>query len=96
MVLLIATIVVSRQTDFIRNQHLGYDRENIVYVRVEGELINRYHVFKNRLLEMPGIAMVDRSSEAPHSMAFTVTDPIQWEGKPDDLTVGFKPTSVGF
>jgi putative ABC transport system permease protein len=96
MVLLIATIVVSRQTDFIRNQHLGYDRENIVYVRVEGELIKKYHVFKNRLSGMPGIAMVDRSSEAPHSMAFTVVDPIDWEGKPHDAMVGFKPTSVGF
>lgn len=96
MVLLIATIVVSRQTDFIRNQHLGYDRENIVYVRIEGELVKKYQVFKNRLSGMPGIAMVDRSSEAPHSMAFTVVDPINWEGKPDNVIVGFKPTSVGF
>jgi putative ABC transport system permease protein len=94
--LLVVTIVVSRQTNFIQNEHLGYSRENIIYVRVEGDLINKYLVFKDQLSAMPGIAMVDRSSEAPHSMAFTVSGPISWEGKPDDTQVGFKPTSVGF
>jgi putative ABC transport system permease protein len=93
--LLIATIVVSRQTDFVQHGHLGYDRENVIYVRVEGEIIPKYNLFKEMLLPMPGIAMVDRSSEAPHSMAFTV-DAINWEGKPENFQLGFKPTSVGY
>ncbi len=46
---------------------------------------------------MPGIAMVDRSSEAPHEMNF-VADPdaINWQGKGKNDRVGFKPASVGF
>ena len=45
---------------------------------------------------MAGIAMVDRSSEAPHAMDFVVTDPIKWQGKEKNADVGFKPSSVGF
>jgi putative ABC transport system permease protein len=96
IVLMVATIVVSQQTGYVQNTHLGYDKENLIYIRIEGELNPKYQVFKEQVSRMPGIAMVDRSSEAPHAMGFTVVGPINWEGKPKDADVGFKPTSVGF
>ncbi|MFC0318903.1 MULTISPECIES: ABC transporter permease [Olivibacter] len=40
--------------------------------------------------------MIDRSSEAPHEMSFETTTPIDWQGKPDNASVAFKPASVGF
>jgi putative ABC transport system permease protein len=95
IILLIATIVISKQTSYVQNTHLGYDRENLIYIRVEGEMKTKYAVFKEKALKMPGIAMIDRSSEAPHSMGFTA-DAMDWEGRPQDLHIGFKPTSVGF
>jgi putative ABC transport system permease protein len=97
--LLIATIVISRQTDYIRHTDLGYDRENLIYVRVEGQLskLENYELFKERVTRMPGVAMVDRSSETPHSMTFDVfDDQIKWEGKPVNASVGVEPSSVGF
>jgi putative ABC transport system permease protein len=96
IVLLVSTIVVSQQTGYVRSTHLGYDRENLIYIRVEGELNPKYAAFKEQASQMPGVAMVDRSSEAPHAMGFTVVDAVNWEGKPKDAAVGFKPTSVGF
>jgi ABC-type antimicrobial peptide transport system permease subunit len=96
IILLIATLVVSRQTNYVEHTHLGYDRENLIYIRVEGTLNPKYAVFKEQASKMPGIEMVDRSSEAPHAMGFTVADAINWEGKEKDASVGFKPTSVGF
>lgn len=94
--LLIGTLVVSRQTDYVQNKQLGYDRENVVYLRIEGTLNPKYHVFKERLLTQPGIAMVDRSSEAPHNMGFEMSTPFRWEGQEKDRYIGFRPTSVGF
>ena len=98
ILLLIATIVVSRQTDYLQNSHLGYNRENLIYIRIEGALADakKYDLFKKEASKLPGIAMVDRSSETPHSMEFEVTDPINWEGKPIGKSVGFMPKSVGF
>lgn len=106
--LVIATIVVSDQTRFIQNANLGYDRENLVYLTIEGEMNPKYALFKERALKMPGIIMVDRSSETPHAMGFVVDetdgfkntntgdDAINWEGKGKNGSVGFKPASVGF
>jgi ABC-type antimicrobial peptide transport system permease subunit len=97
-VLIIATIVIYRQTNYTQHVHLGYNRENLIYIRIEGELstINNYLLFKQKASKMPGIAMVDRSSEVPHAMDFVVYDDVKWQGKEKNASVGFKPASVGF
>ncbi|MDT0606359.1 ABC transporter permease [Croceitalea rosinachiae] len=98
ILLLIGTLVVSRQTDYLQDSHLGYDRENLLYIRIEDELADaqKYALFKEEASKLSGVALVDRSSEAPHSMTFEVTDPINWQGKREGQSVGFKPKSVGF
>ncbi len=98
ILLLITTLVVSRQTDFVQNSQLGYNRDNLIYIRIEGTLADakKYSVFKEEASKLPGIALVDRSSEAPHSMTFEVFDPVNWEGKSVGQSVGFMPKSVGF
>jgi putative ABC transport system permease protein len=96
--LIIVTIVIYRQTSYTQNMHLGYDRENLIYVQIEGELskINNYLRFKEEAGHMPGIAMIDRSTEVPHAMDFVVDDAIDWQGKEKNTHIGFKPCSVGF
>lgn len=96
IILLIVTLVVSRQTNFVQKTNLGYNRENLIYLRIEGELNPKYAVFKERALKMPGIAMVDRSSEAPHAMNFVIAGPFVWEGQKKEENVAMKPLSVGF
>jgi putative ABC transport system permease protein len=99
IVLLIATIIIVRQTDYIQTTDLGYNRENLVYIRIEGELSNikNYLLFKQQASQMPGIAMIDRSTETPQSMNFiAAAAAINWEGKGKNDAVGFNPASVGF
>lgn len=111
ILLLIATMVMSRQTRFLQNVNLGFDKENVLYLQTEGELTKfaGYMAFKRAAEQMPGVMLVDKSSEAPHKMAFLVDEndgvretqnaddsAIKWEGKEKGTGVGFKPTSVGF
>ncbi|MBS1530263.1 MAG: ABC transporter permease, partial [Bacteroidetes bacterium] len=99
IILLIATIVITRQTSYVQHAHLGYDKENLVYTRIEGELSNKnkYLLFKQEAQKLPGIAMVDRTTEVPQDMDFVVyDDEITWPGKEPNFSVGVKPASVGF
>ena len=86
--------------DYIQHTNLGYDRDNLLYVRVEGQLskMENYELFKQRVMRMPGVAMVDRSfGETPHSMTFDVfDDQIKREGKSANAAIGVEPSSVGF
>ncbi|HMH21511.1 MAG TPA: ABC transporter permease [Puia sp.] len=98
IILIIATMVITRQISFVQNTRLGYDRENLIYVRIDGDLTKEknYLSFKDRASVMPGIAMIDRCTEAPHQMNFIVADDIRWEGKDKNASVGFHPASVGY
>jgi ABC-type antimicrobial peptide transport system permease subunit len=99
IILIVSTIVITRQINFIQSSHLGNDRENTLYVRIEGELSkkNKYLLFKDEAIRMPGIAMIDRSTETPHDMSFVAEDgAIDWEGKTPNDKAGFLPSSVGF
>lgn len=111
ILLLIATMVMSQQTSFMQSVNLGYNKENLLYLPTEGKLtkFDGYMAFKEAAEKMPGVAVVDKSSEAPHAMAFLVDEDdgvretnaadnsaIKWDGKEQGAKVGFKPTSVGF
>jgi len=96
--LIMATLVIARQMNYVQHSDLGYNRENLVYIRIEGDLskYEKYKLFKEEAAQSPGIELVDRSTEAPHEMAFEVSDPIKWQGKTPNVAVPFKPASVGF
>ncbi len=99
IILIVATLVITRQVSYVQTARLGYDRENLIYVRIEGDLIKErnYLLFKQLASTMPGIAMVDRCTEALHQMDFVVSDTsIKWEGRGPNEEVGVKPASVGY
>lgn len=95
ILLVIVTLVVSMQTNFVQNKQLGFDKENLVYIPLEGELISNYSLFRIEASKMPGIKGVDRSSQTPHDMGFSGPF-VQWEGKDPNDQTSFTPSSVGY
>ncbi len=97
MLLIVGTIVVYRQVDFIQTKNLGYDRENLIYVPVEGNLTGQstYKTFHDELLRMPGILSVSSIQEAPHNIGSS-TGGVNWPGKDPNVNVEFAQTAVGY
>jgi putative ABC transport system permease protein len=95
IVLIIGTIIVSRQVSYIQSINLGYDKENLVYIPIEGDLVQNYGVFKNEALKMPGIQSVSRSS-SPLTNITQSTVGVQWDGKDPNTTVSFSNSAVGY
>jgi ABC-type antimicrobial peptide transport system permease subunit len=94
-VLIIATIVVSKQVNFIQTRNLGYDRENLVYIPIEGDLGIKYDIFKNEATGMPGIKSVTQMSSNP-TFIDNSTIGVTWEGKDPNNTVAFPNIAVGY
>jgi ABC-type antimicrobial peptide transport system permease subunit len=95
IMLIVGTIVISRQINYIQSANLGYDRENLVLIPLEGDLGVKYDLFKKQLMTQPGIQMVSRMSEPPTSI-FNGTAAINWEGKDANTKPHFTQVSVGF
>ncbi|HEY5326953.1 MAG TPA: ABC transporter permease, partial [Mucilaginibacter sp.] len=95
VVLIISTIIISRQVNFIQNQNLGYDRENLVYIPLQGDLGNKYNLFKTEALRIAGIEQVTRINDVPTDIE-NATSGVDWDGKDPTLNVDFTQTSVGY
>lgn len=95
VLLITGTIVVSRQINFIQNSNLGYNRENLLYIPVEGNLENQYQVFKQEALKETGIKSISRIGEQPTSLSST-TGGVEWEGKDPNTRPEFTNTTAGY
>jgi putative ABC transport system permease protein len=93
--LIISTIVVSKQVDYIQSAHLGYDRENLIYIPLEGTLPEKYQVFKEQGLTSPGVATISRITQSPTAI-HNGTGGVQWEGKDPTSMVQFTQAAIGY
>jgi putative ABC transport system permease protein len=65
IILIIATVIVFQQLNYIQNKSLGFDKEHIVTMRYNAGLNNSYQSFKDELLSNSNIKEVSRSSRIP-------------------------------
>jgi putative ABC transport system permease protein len=95
IIFIIATIVVSKQVNYIQSLNLGYNRKNLLYVPLEGDLTSNYAVFKNRALQMPGIKDITHATDAPTKIDNGTTG-ILWDGKDPNSNIDFTQLGVGY
>ncbi len=80
--LIIGTLFVFRQIDFMMNRELGYNKENILCVPMRGQLARNYQAFKTRLLENPNIISMTRANTTPDIKQSSIADyDITWDGR---------------
>jgi putative ABC transport system permease protein len=97
IILIIATGIVYKQLDFMRNRKLGIDKENIIYIPLKGEIREKIESAKNELLDDSNIIKVGSCSDLPtYTVSSSTGDNIQWPGKSTDDNVLFHSFAVDY
>ena len=93
IVLMIGVIMVQKQIQYAFNKNLGYDRENVVIFRQDGNIPSKREAFFNELRSLPGVVSASSSS---HNMLqqMTATMGLEWEGKPPGEEIIFENIRV--
>jgi putative ABC transport system permease protein len=67
IVLIIATVIIFKQLQFIKNKNLGFEKEHIVYMEISRNrsIRNNKEAFKSRLMQHPQIHNVTYSQGRP-------------------------------
>jgi len=80
IILIVGTLIVYKQINYMLNKELGYEKESTVYFIKRANLRTQYDAFKSELLRDPNIVGVTTSSDIP---TYTVhsTTAFSWEGK---------------
>ncbi|GGG80739.1 ABC transporter permease [Parapedobacter pyrenivorans] len=95
VMLILGMMVIYRQLGFIQTTHIGYDRENLVYIPIEGDLVKNYQTFKTEAENHPGILSVSKMRNSPTVIEHH-TGSINWQGKDPNLMVSFADAVVGY
>lgn len=95
IVLIIGTIVVSRQLNYMLHTDLGYRKENLVYLPIEGNLGKHFRLFKQEALNAGGIQAISRITELPTAIE-SYTGGVQWEGKDPNSAPFFTIAGIGY
>jgi putative ABC transport system permease protein len=95
MIFLVGMIVIYRQLDYLQRVNLGFDRSNLVYIPLEGDLGKNYELFKQEAEALPAIMQVSKVRQPPTAM-YVHTGSIRWQGKDPNSVVSFVQADVGY
>ncbi len=95
IILIVGMIIIYRQVDYVQTKNLGYDRENLIYFPLEGDLAKNYDVLKEELSQISSIKQVSHMTESPASNG-SGTEGISWPGSDPNDKVRFTPLGVGY
>ncbi|MEM6629868.1 MAG: ABC transporter permease [Bacteroidota bacterium] len=97
IILIVSVGVVYKQIAYVQNKNLGYDRENILLFRKEGNLWNEstYRLFVEQIEQIPGVI---HASSVGNSMTESDygTNSISWPGKDPEDRAGFEVMQVEY
>ena len=86
IILIICTIIVKQQIDYARDRDTGYNKDNLVYLFMTGDIPKNYALIKNELLSS-GIAKSVTKTNSPLTERWSNGWGQDWEGKdPNDKT----------
>ena len=82
IMLCIATIVIYRQLDLMQNKKLGFDKSQLLYVKLKGDSRGKAALFKEEIAKLAGVASVSATTS-------TLVDVgnesyMEWEGQKTD------------
>jgi ABC-type antimicrobial peptide transport system permease subunit len=95
IVLIIGTLVVSGQMDFIKNKDIGMDRKNLAYMYMKGDMQKHGDAIREELMKDPSIEVASLSSANPIDFGNS-TSGLVWEGKNPDQKILFSNFSVDY
>lgn len=70
IMLIIGTIVIYNQLDYIRSKKIGYNREQVLVLHNAWYLDKQIHTFRNELLNIPGVTNATITGDLPTSPNF--------------------------
>lgn len=93
--LILGMIVVYRQIAFINNKNLGFVKENLLYIPLEGDLSKNFYTFRDELLRQPGIKEVTSAGSDPLEVGNS-TQGVRWPGKDTTKLILFSNNPVTY
>jgi len=80
IVLIICTVIVYQQIRHIKSRDLGYDKENLIVMNIQGDMLKNFSAIKQ---DLQNTGMIENAALADHMTMYggNNTGNIEWDGK---------------
>jgi len=65
LVMIVGTIVIYRQINYVKNINLGFDKENVIQLKTKDNAYKNAQDFKQELLTIPGVQKISFANAVP-------------------------------
>ncbi len=93
--LIIATIIIHQQLNYSQSKDLGFDKENVISINIDGDKKNSYGAFRQELQNSSLILGITASSHQPTNIRSSAGG-IEWDGKDPDQTLIVSVSAVDY
>src|SRR5882757_6188185 len=93
--LIVGMLAVSRQVNYMQNKDLGFDKEHVIYLPLEGDLYKKIDAYQNELNKLSYVEASAPINQLPMDLNSTSGD-LSWPGKPSDLQTEVVATCTGY
>ncbi len=92
--LLAGTIIIYQQIQHVKNRDMGYDRENLIQIWMNGELQNNFSTIRQELVNT-GVVEAACKSNSPVTAIFSNNE-VKWQGMATDQRVAFSTIATEY
>jgi len=85
--LIASTLVIHRQIRYARDRESGYNKNQLIYTRINGDAGKNYELIKQNILNS-GSAISLTKSMSPMTQLMGMTWGVNWQGKDPDTRIG--------
>lgn len=83
IILITATLIISEQLEKVQNRQLGYSKDNLIYISLEGDIEKKYSIIKEELIRS-GVATSITKTNSPITESWSNTWDFEWNGKSEN------------
>ncbi|CAN5628777.1 ABC transporter permease [soil metagenome] len=93
--LIITTIVIYRQIDYVQHRPIGYNADNLIDIPLRGDMSKKFNLVKNQLAQLTGVKSVSAGTD---NLVFFggAYNGLEWPGKTDDQDFYITSTYVQY
>ena len=95
IMLIIGTIVIYNQVNFMMAKELGYDKEHLLYIPLRGNTRESFDYLKQELVKDPKVLNVTGTGHSPSHIGSN-TSGFDWPGKDPNYSILVSVNAVGY
>lgn len=93
VVLIVSTIIIQRQLQYLQERNLGYDRDHVIELKVDWEMTyDKANLVKQQLRAIPGVVSVARTGNSPVKIMSGYT--MRSQSTPEDQAISVNANPI--